>query len=769
MDANKEVLERLPFTVRLSFVPLITALQERVKDRHDATAAHIQSILDHVTAIPEFLEPIEDMAVVQAHRESVDLLMSCLFPEAAHALNIGLVCKPLGFDNVYWTPKYEEIFCNSDADLSYERAIDPDTFYREHLLFAYVALLHAHYGASYSNLMVVNRVRDKTTNLERYYRANYHFDFINFVIDGQLKILPEETLRRLINAGDADELMRRMPLKYLTLEGFIVLTYHDITEKENISLLKSDLLAKDVFTLPESFTGIQQKFRSILRLPDLSVGIMVCYRSLTLKRQNLGKSLIQDEEMFFAHATHSIYRMVLMKQAPVFIYDLTEVEQSNEVERHLIDQQIKSLALIPLFKGESLVGVLELGAPAPGELNAIVVGHLEEIFPALTIAIQRQLEDLESRIQTTLRQHCTAIHPAVEWRFIEAADRLIHNRQQADSGEFEEIVFEDVIPLYGASDIRSSSTQRNQAIQYDLLEHIRLAKQTLRHISRFHTVPIANYYDTMLDTLAAKVENGLNSGDETAIIDVVQTQIDPLFRYIGEAVPELTEAMNAYTKELSPELGVYYHQRKAYEESVTMLNETIAAFLDQEDADAQQILPHYFEKYKTDGVEFDMYVGASLVRGGNYNPGLLRNMRLWQLLLMCKMTRLTKELQATMKMPLETTQLILVHSAPMTIRFSSEEKQFVVEGAYNIRYEIIKKRIDKSVIKGTRERLTQPGTVAIIYTQDKELEEYRQFCDYLVQKGEITPDIEHHDLEDLQGVHGLKALRVTVCTTPHKN
>lgn len=63
-------------------------------------------------------------------------------------------------------------------------------------------------------------------------------------------------------------------------------------------------------------------------------------------------------------------------------------------------------------------------------------------------------------------------------------------------------------------------------------------------------------------------------------------------------------------------------------------------------------------------------------------------MRLWQLLLMCKITRLTQELKPRLKIPLETTQLILVHSAPLTICFNVDEKQFTVEGGHCVIFDI---------------------------------------------------------------------------------
>ena len=113
-------------------------------------------------------------------------------------------------------------------------------------------------------------------------------------------------------------------------------------------------------------------------------------------------------------------------------------------------------------------------------------------------------------------------------------------------------------------------------------------------------------------------------------------------------------------------------------------------------------------------------------------------------------------------MPLETTQLILIHSQPLSITFRRDERKFDVDGAYNIRYEIIKKRIDKAIVVGTRERLTQPGTIALVYTQGREALEYQEYIDYLRNIGVLCPEVDDLDLEELQGVRGLKALRVRV-------
>ena len=98
----------------------------------------------------------------------------------------------------------------------------------------------------------------------------------------------------------------------------------------------------------------------------------------------------------------------------------------------------------------------------------------------------------------------------------------------------------------------------------------------------------------------------------------------------------------------------------------------------------------------------------------------------------------------------------------MSIRFRFDEKRFDVDGAYDMRYEIVKKRIDKALVRGSSERVTQPGKIAIVYSQPDEAAEYRTYIEYLQNRGYLGSEVEDLELGELQGVHGLHALRVTV-------
>ena len=106
-------------------------------------------------------------------------------------------------------------------------------------------------------------------------------------------------------------------------------------------------------------------------------------------------------------------------------------------------------------------------------------------------------------------------------------------------------------------------------------------------------------------------------------------------------------------------MGTLYRRRKEFDDSVMLINETLSAYFDLEEEKAQAMFPHDFEKHKSDGVEFGIYVGASLVESGTFDRFYLHNLRLWQLLVMCGMARQAERLKGRLTVPLDVAHLIL--------------------------------------------------------------------------------------------------------------
>ena len=128
----------------------------------------------------------------------------------------------------------------------------------------------------------------------------------------------------------------------------------------------------------------------------------------------------------------------------------------------------------------------------------------------------------------------------------------------------------------------------------------------------------------------------------------------------------------------------------------------------------------------------------------------------------CGIAWVTEQLKKELKVPLETAHLILVSDATLSIRFRFEEKRFDVDGAYDVRHEIIKSRLDKAMVKGRSERLTQPCMIAVVFSQPQEGREVRRHMEFLVSKGYLKGDAEALDVEELPGVQGLQAMRASV-------
>lgn len=336
-----------------------------------------------------------------------------------------------------------------------------------------------------------------------------------------------------------------------------------------------------------------------------------------------------------ADLADSVYERVLTKGELLLIEDLATYPVRSHLEDALLQQGVRNLVVAPLVYRDTVIGALELRSPQPGAVHAMNAVKLQEVLPLFAMAVQRGMDELDTRIQAVIKEQCTAIHPAVEWRFRQAAIRWSQERQRGALVEMEPIVFEDVYPLYGVSDIRSSSQHRSAAIQADLIAHLRLAQEILQLGHDYKPLPLLSELAFHAGKHMARLSLGLGASDEAAVLDFLRRNIEPMFTYLQTCGAEIREKIQLYRTALNPRLGTLYQQRKDFEESVMQLNETLAAYLDSEEDKAQAMCPHYFEQHRSDGIEYGIYLGASLLEHGAFDMVHVHNMRLWQLMVTC--------------------------------------------------------------------------------------------------------------------------------------
>lgn len=423
----------------------------------------------------------------------------------------------------------------------------------------------------------------------------------------------------------------------------------------------------------------------------------------------------------------------------------------------------KSAIIAPLFAdNHDMLGVLLVVSETPGTFTGAHIAKIEPAIPLFKLAMEKSQENLDHQVDRVIKDQFTAVQDAVEWRFTEEALRYLTRKSKGEQVKIEPIVFQNVYPMYGAIDIRNSSVERNNAIQLDLLEQLNLARDIIALARKEHPFPLLDETSFKLQKYTHSVSNILFADEEIAIMQFLKVELINLFKHLQSILPNLNKEINKYFNAINSPVEMVYHHRKEYEDSITTINNAVARFIDREQEAAQKIFPHYFERFVTDGVDFNIYIGQSISPDKKFDFFYLKNLKIWQLSTLAKAARLTHQLEKELPLRLQTSQLILAHSHPISISFRTAERKFDVDGAYNIRYEIIKKRIDKVHVKDSNERLTQPGTIAIVYSQPQEAQEYMEYIDFLQNQGLLKGDIQKFDLEELQGVSGLKGLRVAI-------
>ena len=763
-----DVLE-LPFRIHLNFEKIFEQWEQKAAGNNKVESTHAKLVLAELDKTPQLRESITNLDELDKYADELSLLLSPLFPEMLTHNEIKAATVPMYPIFFNLSKRMQGIMDNAGEDINVAlRLNDKNLLY----VFACAFILNFKYNAGinmFRNLFF--DAPDERTKLIRHYLVHFNADFTEFIEpEGFIPPSKEQIQELKENFEDVALWKKYFPPNAFIYKGFSLAILFDLTKHEAISALKVDLLKKDALTEPTMLSEIRNKMCSLLNIPNLRLG----FASYDAEKETLypisykkGNSIAINkdfkEEIGEAFCDMSIHQ--LFEEKNNFVVSKVEEQWANEsiLIKNLVNQGIKSYLVMPLLYDEKLIGILELGSEVPSELTAVAGNFVKDIAPLFVTALKRTQDERETELEAIIQEQCTAIHPTVSWRFSEAAENFLFQKQNgADIDTMEDIAFENVHPLYGQSDIKGSSTERNLAIQADMVEQLTLARKIINVAMTENNLPIYSQLSHRIQKGINSISKGLNAGDEISYLEFLKKDIYPVFDHLQKINSKAKKSILEYNKKLDPELGVIYKRRKDYEQSVSLINKKIAAYLDKAQEVAQEMFPHYYERYKTDGVEHNLYIGQAMVNQKVYNPLYLQNLQLWQLMVICEVENMVKKLKTKMPLPLDVASLVLIHSNPITIKFRMEEKRFDVEGAYNIRYEIIKKRIDKAYIKGTTERLTQVGKIALVYSQEKEAKAYQQHLEYLQSINYIGSEIEWLELHDLQGVTGLKAIRVDI-------
>ncbi|AUS05504.1 GAF domain-containing protein [Pseudotamlana carrageenivorans] len=767
MDINHNIDS--PLELKISFKKLLEQYEDLSKSDNQLTAEKAKSILNVAQKYPELRDGFSDVNLLESRKDAIQVLLQDTFNPLLTKNEIKSGTVP--FHDLVFNPseRFQNIIkaAGEDFELQIEEAPKDDMY-----VIACTIILSYCYGYQVGYKIPFYYKIPDANGVMRHYKILYNADFCEILPKASAPKITEADYHELLDNFENIALWKeKFPPNSYIFKGFVISNIFDVTEDQSISNIKSRLLSEDKHKDTEAINHFFGTFKSLLGVDDIKVGVSLYDNEEGMFYRFYGEEIssyilgqTQSEKCCEALCEWSYNRLVnehkYLSVSNVDAMVETAGHCSPEIQS-LHAQGVKSAILVPIANDDELLGILEIVSSKPYVLNSINANKLAVVTPHILASVERSKREEENLIEAIIQKECTSIHPSVKWRFEQEAKNYIKAEASGLEPVFKRIAFENVYPLYGQIDIKGSSEARNEATKLDLTLQLQASKAIFKQANALNSLPIYEQFMYQIDAFLSDLKNHFQVDSEQQIADFFKQDIEPVFAYVKKD-NVLKPQIDAYFESIDDRTRSLYRHRKNYDETIAHINREMALHLDEKQIEAQAMYPHFFERYKTDGVEHNMYIGESITKADSFNPIYLYNLRLWQLQVMCEMENAYYDMKNDFPVQLDVASLILVFNQPLSISFKMDEKQFDVDGTYNARYEIVKKRVDKAFIKGTNERLTQKGKISIVYSQKQDEVEYLRYIKFLQSKNYLDSNVEIVDLEDLQAVTGLKAIRVAV-------
>lgn len=750
-------------TFKLSLDPFVRFLQERLEN--DASGSPILqftlALMEKARATHGALD-VDNVQEYEAVLESVRYLTQSLAESTDEIWALG-----------YPVPDYA--FFGTDSFLKKNSmALEPYTALFQHPYeydfdnrLLYLLILERFYDIPAMDARLLYTVEEY--GVTQYYQLEIDFSFVDVEPIGDLPVLDMSAFRdREINSvEDLQPLLVLLDPRQFSFNGFSVLRFvkknRELTE-ERLQLLISNL---HTYKLTDFFTELREIMMTAL---DSRVIQTSFFPMLELNGFPVLKTDYSKDSIFFSdliarereQCASGIFEFLKNPHTIAFGVEKGLDTEDPVVIGLLQSADLKGYVCYPLKHNKTLVGFLELYTRGEDRLGKDAVMKMKPFLPYLAQIAYELVIIFKQRLDQVILRNYTALQPAVQWRFNQVAARYLGDQTlERDNLGLEQVVFPDVYPVYGAIDIKDSTRLRNASQREDGMKQIKRLEDLLATMksNQLHIDPL--FTDKIVE-----VKNWLNG------VHVDRYLLDIQSFFYKEMPLFLAEAKSLFVNDEDAENLIDFasfnedrlssRKMDAFEISLQKMNGLIKTELEELNLFVQRSFPSYFESFRTDGVEYDMYIGQSITPTQVFDNAILTAVRKQQIVSMARIAQKSKRLRDNLSVPLQTTQLIFIHPHEIDISFRLDEKRFDVDGGYNVRYQVIKKRIDKALIRHSDERLVKPDSIAIVYSTMAMEEELKNSLAEIAALGYISPNIEFVQLEDLQGVIELRAMRVDV-------
>ena len=617
-----------PFQVELCFDPIIRDLQKLSQDTANERAYRAKILLEEISLHPQLMKGMNDLSPADEVQSLIRRLLSDYFPAALTLNEIKAVNIP--YTNVFFnlTQRFKNILAAAGPNFEMAiRDLDEHQFY----VLTCCIILNQYYSTNFDFAKPIFYDIPTQQGTLNYYRILYNADFLKVIPGANAIQLSAEDIDRLMdNYNDLALWKEKFPENSWILRGFAIMTLYNASTENAVSTLKEKLLGLNVVDFQESIGAV---FQSIFQIPDLQIGFTVFNtKEDKFEKEVFGQQIhsfiLQDKEQLNAKEIlgEYVYKQLVVEKNYFAVSDTKVFAQKSNLVSSFFSQHIKSFILAPVVKNGILLGLLEVVSSRAKELHSINAHKLEMVMPFITDTIERQLSQLENQLHSLIQENYTSVHSSVYWKFRDEAKRLMHHLQTQTKYALNEIVFSDVYPLYGQLDIMDSSEARNAGVQKDLQAQLRSLIPILDDANNLDPSAILLAGQKQLRQFYAALQISIEANTEQELNNYLSGSIHPHLKKITS--PVLIKKVAAYFEEMEKHKGIFHTHRRMYENTIAMINDQMIEMIDARQKQAQAHFPHYFERFKTDGIEHNLYIGSSISHGFSFSLQNLYELRL---------------------------------------------------------------------------------------------------------------------------------------------
>ncbi len=606
-----------------------------------------------------------------------------------------------------------------------------------------------------------------------YYDLDIDFKFVEIKAK---KTLPALDIGRLSkNPSDSlfdwNTVINTVKLEDFELSGFSMVTLRKTSTEHTLRRIQSILLDLPTYNYHLFLADLEKIITPLLKGPDTVFSLFPLFQlnGVPFFDYSITNKSILFAEAYTANKTFKINPEIAgYLKHPHVIFYTSNATNGIRNTTSIFDERISlsgvtTYLCIPLIHNHSLSGILEIYSREQDQLDSETMQALGSLVPLLSQLAQDITLEFKKRIDDIIINRFTTIQPSVQWKFNHIAAQYIQELENdSRDAHIKAVVFEEVYPLYGAVDVKDSTIIRNASILKDFSFKVKQLAMLIDELSLDGKHKLIMTFSARVDQITESLDHISFDESMVKIIEFFRKDVQPFLEEARKQFPSKIAVIEHYAKHFftNRDTGEFY--RNEFETSLRQINQLISRELDHFNSFIQGNYPSYFQKFRTDGIEYDIYIGESITPQQSFSDEFINVFRRQQIVSMARIALKAYHAKDTLPLALETTQLIFINPHSIDISFREDERRFDVEGSLNIRYEIIKKRIDKIRIKRTKERLTQVNKIAIVYLSDEILEDLMLSIQAIYDMGIIEHTIEHLKLEDVQGIAGLKAIRLSV-------